>query len=68
MCKKEEYLFQQSNSYWICKKLNDNDEEKVRDHCHVKYLKCLKYYGFDPCHYSSSPGLSWDAMLKMTNI
>ena len=27
---------------------------------------CLEYYGFDPCHYFSSPGLSWDAMLKMT--
>ena len=26
----------------------------------------LKYYGLDPCHYFSSPGLSWDAMLKMT--
>ena len=29
---------------------------------------CLKYYGLDPCHYFSSPGLSWDAMLKMTNM
>ena len=32
---KEENLFQQSNSCWICKKLIDNDEEKLRDHCHV---------------------------------
>ena len=32
---KEENLFQQSNSCWICKKLIDNDEEKVRDHCHI---------------------------------
>ena len=31
----EEHLFQQSNICWICKKLIDNDEEKVRDHCHV---------------------------------
>ena len=31
----EEHLFQQSNSCWICKKLIENDEEKVRDHCHV---------------------------------
>ena len=23
----------------------------------------LKFYGLDPCHYFSSPGLSWDAML-----
>ena len=29
---------------------------------------CLKYYGLDPCHYFSSPGLRWDAMLKMTGI
>ena len=29
---------------------------------------CLKYYGLDPCHYFSSPGLSWDAMLKMTDV
>ena len=29
---------------------------------------CLKYYGLDPCHYFSSPGLSWDTMLKMTKI
>ena len=29
---------------------------------------CLKFYKLDPCHYFSSPGLSWDAMLKMTNV
>ena len=29
---------------------------------------CFKYYGLDPCHYFSSPGLSCDAMLKMTDI
>ena len=34
MSEEEEHLFQQSNSCWICKKLIDNDEEKVRDHCH----------------------------------
>ena len=28
----------------------------------------LEYYGSDPCHYFSSPGLSWDAMLKITAI
>ena len=27
---------------------------------------CLDYYELDPCYYFSSPGLSWDAMLKMT--
>ena len=29
---------------------------------------CLKFYGLDPCHYFISPGLSWDAMLKMTGM
>ena len=29
---------------------------------------CLAYYALDPCHYVSSPGLAWDAMLKMTKI
>ena len=28
----------------------------------------LKFYGLDPCHYLSSSGLSWDAMLKMTGV
>ena len=28
----------------------------------------MKFYGLDPCHYFSSHGLSWDAMLKMTEI
>ena len=29
---------------------------------------CLDYYGLNPCHYFSSPVLSWDAMLKMSGI
>ena len=29
---------------------------------------CLKFYGLDPCHYFSSPELSWNAMLKMTGV
>ena len=29
---------------------------------------CLKYYGLDPCHYFSAPGLLWDAILKMTGV
>ena len=35
MSEKEEHLIQQSNSCRICKNLIHNDEEKVRDHCHV---------------------------------
>ena len=29
---------------------------------------CLTYYKLDPLHYITSPGLAWDAMLKMTKI
>ena len=29
---------------------------------------CLEYYKLDPCHYISAPGLSWDALLKMTRV
>ena len=31
-------------------------------------ITCLEYYFLDPSHYFSSPGLSWDAMLKMTGL
>jgi hypothetical protein len=30
--------------------------------------ECLKHYKLDPCHYFSSPGLSWDSMLKITGV
>ena len=39
--------------------------------CNVfeKFIRvCLKDDGLDPSLYFSSPGLSWDAMLKMTGI
>lgn len=28
----------------------------------------IEKYGLDPCHYSTLPGLAWDACLKMTKI
>ena len=31
----EEVQFQSSNIFWICKKLIDDDNKKVRDHCHI---------------------------------
>ena len=31
-------------------------------------VTCLQYYKLDPCNYFTSPGLAWDAMLKMTNV
>ena len=70
--------------YLTCEKTSDKFEMKNMGDYHDHYLKkdvllladvfekfsdkCLKYYGLDPCHYFSSPGLSWDAMLKMTDI
>jgi hypothetical protein len=29
---------------------------------------CQGQYGLDPAHYSTSPGLSWDALLKKTGV
>ena len=29
---------------------------------------CMQYYKLDPCHYFMCPGLSWDSMVKMTDI
>ena len=69
--------------YFTCEKTCDKFETKNMGDYHDHYLKkdvllladvyekfdkCLKYYGLDPCHYFSSPGLTWDAMLKMTDI
>ena len=72
------------NDYLTCKKTWNKFEMKNMGDYHDHYLKkdvllladvfekfidtCLKYYGLDPCHYFSAPGLSWDAMLKMTGI
>ena len=35
MSEKEEEQYRLSNNCWICEKLIDNDDEKVRYHCHV---------------------------------
>ena len=35
--------------------------EKFRD-------LCQKQYGLDPAHYYTSPGLSWDVLLKKTGV
>ena len=72
------------NDYLTCEKTWDKFKMKNMGDYHDHYLKkdvllladvfekfidkCLKYYILDPCHYFSSPGLSWDAMLKMTDM
>ena len=68
----------------MCEKIWNKSEMKSMGDYHDHYLKkdvlllavvfekfintWLKYYEPDPCHYFSSPGSSWDAMLKMTGI
>ena len=49
-----------------------HDHYSKKDVLLLVFEKCidtfLKFYGLDPCHYFKSPGLSWDAMLKMTGV
>ena len=70
--------------YLTCEKIWDKFEMKSMGDYHDHYLNknvllsadvfekfiatSLKFYGLDPCHYFSSPGLSWDAILKMTGV
>ena len=70
--------------YMVCEKIWNKFQMKNMGDYHDHYLKkyvllladvfekfidtCLKYYELDPCHYFSSPWLSWDAMLKMTCV
>ena len=70
--------------YLMCEKIWDKFKIKNMGDYHDHYFKkdvlllanvfekfivtCFKYYVLDPCHYFSSPGLSWNAMLKMTGI
>ena len=70
--------------YLTCEKIFNKFKKKNMGDYHDRYLKkdvllladvfekfistCIKHYELDPCHYSSSPGLSWDSMLKMTDV
>ena len=46
----------------------DPNKSQAQHHHILKLGSNLKCLNIDPCHYFSSPGLSWDAMLKMTTI
>ena len=68
----------------VCEKIWDKSKMKHMGDYHDHYLKkdvlllthifkkfistCLKYCKLDPCHFFSAPGLSWDVMLKMTDV
>ena len=70
--------------YLTCEKIWDKFDMKNMGDNHDHHLKndvllladifekfigtWLKFYGLDPCHYFSSSGLSWDAILKMTGV
>ena len=70
--------------YLTCERIWDEFDIKDMVDYHDHYLKkdvllladvcekfidtCLKFYGLDPCHYFSSPRLSWDGMLKITGV
>ena len=70
--------------YLTCEKIWNKFKMKNMGDYHDHYLKkdvlfltdvfekfistCIKHYELDPCHCFSSPGLSWDAMLKMTDV
>ena len=51
---------------------HDHDSKKdvlLLAHVFEKFIDtCLKFYRLDPCYYFRSPGLSWDAILKMTGV
>ena len=76
-----EKVYLKANNIWNVFKINTMGEmDKYNDlYLKVDVLlladvfekfinKCLGYCGLDPCHYFSSPGLSWDAMLKISEI
>ena len=39
MSEEEQQQLQSSNTCWICEKRIDNNDEKVRDHCHHINIK-----------------------------
>ena len=52
---------------WLVKKFGMNLTWKD-DVFEKLFDTCLKFHKLDPCHYFSSPRLSWDGMLKMTSV
>ena len=70
--------------YLICIKISNEFNMKSMGDYHDHYLKkdvllladvfekfvdtCLKFCKLDSCRYFISPGLSWDAMLKMSDV
>ena len=54
---------------WLSRLLIEKKNVFLLGDVFEKFIEmCLKFHGLDPCHYFSSLGLSWDAMLKMTDL
>ena len=69
MAKENNKDFKNSTKCWICDNdYVDNDVLLLADVFEKFRNKSLKNYGLCPSHCLSAPGLSRDAMLKMTNI
>ena len=70
--------YQRANKVWNilkCKNLKDYleiylsiDVYLLTDIFETFRKTSMKYYKLDPAHYYSAPGLSWDAMLKLTKV
>ena len=51
------------------KNIGDYHDHYLKKDVSEKFINiCLNFDKLDPCHYFRSPGLIWDAMLKMTRI
>ena len=44
------------------------DVLQLADYFEKFIATCLNFYRLDPCHYFSSPRMSWETMLKITGI
>ena len=68
-CEKNWYVFGMKNMGDYYDQYLKKDILLLADVIIEKFIDtCLKFYGLDPCHYFSSPGLSWDAILKLTDV
>ena len=72
----EDYLTHKNNwNEFNMKNMGDNHDHYLKKGVSLladvfeKFIDtCLKFYRLDPCDYFRSPGLSWDAILKMTGV
>ena len=68
MCKKILYELDMKNIGGYHNHYLKKDAQLLADVFEKFIGTCIKFCGYDYCHYFSSPGLNWDAMLKMTGI